>query len=114
MVSINSDSVQFQALINFDASTLTGTYTKITPTGGCTTALKCIFCYNSSSNLIFLSKDGVTDHFYIPPSSAEVFDLQTNASGSGSNTGFKQIAKGTDLWAKTTSNTSRLVVGGFN
>jgi hypothetical protein len=114
MPDADYQTVDFQPIINFDASTLTGTYTKITPTGGFTTTLKCIFGYNSSTSLILLSTDGVTDRFYIPPSSAEVFDLQTNADGYGGTVGLKQLKKGSDLWARTSSNTSRLLVGGFN
>lgn len=114
MVAADNQTVDFQPLINFDASSLTGSYQKITPTGGFTTSLKCIFGYNSSTSLIFLSTDGVTDRFYIPPSSAEVFDLQTNADGYGGRVGLKQLKIGQDLWAKTTSATDRLVIGGFN
>lgn len=110
----DNQTVDFQPLINFDASTLTGSYQKITPTGGFTTSLKCLFCYNSTTSLIFLSTDGVTDRFFIPPGTAEVLDLQTNADGYGGTIGLKQLKIGQDIWAKTTSGTDRLVMGGFN
>lgn len=109
----NYQTTRFLTLINFDASTLNGTYQLITPAGGFAQAVRIPFMYNSSSSLILFSTDGATDHFFIPPAAAQIFDLQTNNTGYSPGTGYYMLAQRTELYAKTTSGTDRLLIAGM-
>ena len=107
MSSVNK--VQFNSLTNFDASTLTGTYQSINGTGTSGPA-KAFKFYNSSTSLVVLSFDGTTDHDFVPPGSAFVFDGQANNEGSGGKRGHYFLSKGQIVYAKTSSDTDRLIM----
>ena len=112
MTSTNYNTVEREDLINFDASTLNASYQIISGAGSQNPA-KAFKIYNSSTSLIILSSDGVNDHDFIPPSSVFIFDVQANADGSGGKVGVWQIQKGEPIYAKTSSNTDRLLVASY-
>ena len=100
-------------LVNFDASTLNASFQQIngTPTSDPCVAFK---FYNSSANLVILSYDGVTDHDFVPPGGSFVLDCETNAEGFGDGAGgHKSLPAGTKVFAKTSSNTDRLIFVGY-
>jgi hypothetical protein len=105
-VSTDYNSLERETIINFDASTLTGTYQKISGSGF-TNPGKAFKIYNSSSSLVALSSNG------IPPTSLFIFDIQTNADGTGGRQGVWQLKKGEDIYARTISNTDRLLVASY-
>lgn len=100
-------------LINFDASTLTGTYQAIN--AGLPDPLVSFKMYNSSANLVFISNDGINDHDFVPPGGTFIFDSEANADGWGDgNGGHKEVPQGRIWYAKTSSNTDRLIVVGYH
>jgi hypothetical protein len=99
-------------LTNFDASTLNGTYQAINGTGTAKPLISFKF-YNSSTSLVIISYDGVNDHDFVPPGSSFIFDAQTNAEPDASSEGLKLLPEGTVVYAKTSSNTSRLLMAGY-
>lgn len=102
-----NDRVTMGELVNFDASTLTGTYQVIiTATDDPAIAFK---VGNTSDNLILFSYDGTTDHDFIQPGSAFIFDSQANAVPTASAPGRKMLKAGQKVWAKTSSATDRLL-----
>ena len=103
------NKIQFNTLTNFDASTLTGTYQAINGSGTEEPA-KAFKFYNSSTSLVIISFDGINDHDFVPPGSAFVFDGQANNTGSGGKTGRFFLSKGQIVYAKTSSNTDRLIM----
>ena len=108
----NFNTARFLPLINFDASTLTGSYQLVTPEGGFAQAVRIPLIYNSSTSLILFSTDGVTDRFFIPPSTTMVIDLQTNNAGWDRCPGYFMLRQHEELYARTSSNTSRLLIAG--
>jgi len=108
----SSNQLEFEPLVNFDASTLTGTYQVING-AGTTNPLIAFKFYNSSSNLIILSIDGSTAHDIVPPKSLYIFDAEANEDADGGLSGHKKLAKGTLVYAKTSSDTDRLVMVGY-
>ena len=103
----------FETLINFDASTLTGTFQAINGTGTGEPLVAFKF-YNSGSNLVIFTYNGVDEHDFVPPGGTFIFDVQTNAVGWGnSSSGYKALPAGTVISAKTSSNTDRLVMVGY-
>ena len=104
--------LSFDTLVNFDASTLTGTFQVINGSGT-GAPLKAFKFYNSSTSLIILSFNGVDDHDFVPPGGTYIFDAQSNADGYGGSDGHKQLAKITQVSAKTSSNTDRLIMAGY-
>ena len=104
-----SNRVEFE-LDNFDASTLNGTYQAINGTGTTDAAIAFKF-YNSSTSLVILSTNAVDDHDFVPPGGTFIFDAETNSSGSGNGAGgHKNLPVGTVWYAKTSSNTDRLLL----
>ena len=99
-------------LTNFDASTLNGTYQAINGTGT-EEPINAFKFYNSSSSLIIISYDGVTDHDFVPPSSIFIYDAQSNAEGVQNALGKKALRKLTVVYAKTSSDTDRLLMAGW-
>lgn len=104
--------LEFEDLVNFDASTLTGTYQAINGTGTSDACIAFKF-YNSSSSLVILSYDGVNDHDFVTPGGAFIFDAEANADGWGGSGGHKELHAGTIVYAKTSSNTDRLIMVGY-
>jgi len=111
-VSTDYNSLERETIINFDASTLTGSYQKISGSGF-TNPGKAFKIYNSSSSLVALSSNGIDDHDFVPPTSLFIFDIQTNADGTGGRQGVWQLKKGEDIYARTISNTDRLLVASY-
>ena len=100
----------FETLTNFDASTLTASYAPINALSGTVNEGAAFKFYNSSTSLIIISYDGVLDHDFIPPGSAFIFDAQSNSAGEGGSGGYKKLGAGTVVYAKTSSNTDRLMM----
>ena len=107
-----SNALQANSLINFDASTLSGTYQLVGTVGdGGAVVFK---VYNSGASLVFLSLDGTNDHDFVPPGSAYVIDCEANAEGWQGMEGHKSVRPGQRIWAKTSSNTDRLVFATYH
>ena len=110
----DSNRLEFETLVNFDASTLTGTFQAINGTGS-TNPFIAFKIYNSSTSLVILSYDGVTEHDFVPPGSWFIFDAETNADGWGDGSGgHKSLPVGTIVYAKNSSNTDRLMMVGYH
>lgn len=104
-----SNRVKFQ-LVNVDVSALTANYQPISVLGLSDAAISFKF-YNSSTNLILLSTNGVDDHDFVPPGGTFIFDAEANSSGWGNGAGgHKNLPEGTLWQAKTSSNTDRLLL----
>jgi hypothetical protein len=104
--------LQFEDLVNFDASTLTGSYQAINGSGS-STPFSVIKFYNSSSNLIIISYDGVTDQDFVPPGGSFILDIRANADDIRGTSNHKALKKGTVVYAKTSSNTDRLIMAAY-
>ena len=101
-------------IVNFDASTLNASFQQINT--GVETSAACIAFkfYNSSSNLIIISYNGVDDHDILPPNSSFIFDSEANSEGFGNGVGgHKSLPAGTKIFAKTSSDTDRLIFVGY-
>lgn len=105
----NSTALSMDALVNFDASTLTGSYQIINGSGTEEAAIAFKF-YNSSSSLILISYDGTNNHDFCPPGGTFIFDSQSNGGGYQGMVQIKRLPKGQQVWAKTSSNTDRLIM----
>lgn len=101
-------AVDFETLVNFDASTLTGSYQLISSASE--NPARTIFIYNTSTSLILFSLDGSTDKWFCPPSSGVAFDCQANADTTVGKVGHYMLRKGQALYAKTSSATDRLLI----
>ncbi len=109
----DSNRLDFETLINFDASTLTGTFQAINGSGSSDSFIA-FKIYNSSSNLIIFTYNGVDEHDFVPPGGTFIFDAQTNSDSSGNSAaGHKSLPAGTVVSAKTSSNTNRLLMVGY-
>jgi len=104
--------LEHEVLVNFDAATLTGVY-QIINGSGTAEPLIAFKVYNSSENLIILSYDGTNDHDFVPPGGTFIFDSQANADGFEGIRGYKKLPQGQKVWAKTSSNTNRLLFVGY-
>ncbi|NCN42679.1 hypothetical protein GW916_15690 [bacterium] len=107
-----SNRLQFEPLVNFDASTLNGTYQVINGTGT-ENALNIFKFYNSSTSLVLLSFNGTDDHDFVPPGGTYILDVETNADQIGGLDGTKKLPEGQLVYAKTSSNTDRLIFAGY-
>jgi len=104
----------FETLVNFDASTLTGTFQAINGTGTTDPCISFKF-YNSSTSLVIFSYDGVTEHDFVLPGGTFIFEAEANADGWGNGAGgHKSLHAGTIVSAKTSSNTDRLIMVGYH
>lgn len=108
----NGILAEHDTLVNFDASTLTGSYQAINGSGTGKPLVAFKF-YNSSTSLVLISYDGTTDHDFVTPGGSFVFDAQSNARGIEGKKGSNVLAEGQVVYAKTTSNTNRLVMAGY-
>lgn len=104
--------LQFEHLVNFDASTLTGAYQAINGAGS-SNPFSVIKFYNSSSNLIIISYDGVNDEDFVPPGGTFILDIRANADMVNGTSNHKGLHKGTIVYAKTSSNTDRLIMASY-
>jgi len=109
----NSNRLKFEPLVNFDASTLTGTYQAVNGSGFID-PLNIIKIYNSSTSLVLLSTDGATDEDFVPPGGTFIIDVEANADDNGQGVGHWSVPKGTVIYAKTSSNTDRLIIAGYH
>lgn len=109
---MSDPALNMETLVNFDASTLNGTFQVINGTG---TEEPCIAFkfYNSSASLVLISYDGVNPHDFVPPGGTFIFDSQTNATPDASRPGLKLLREGQRVWAATSSNTDRLIMAGY-
>ena len=100
-------------LVNFDASTLNASFQQIngTPTSDPCVAFK---FYNSSSNLVIISYNGVDSHDFVTAGGSFVIDSEANSDGVGNGSGgHKSLPAGTKIFAKTSSDTDRLIFVGY-
>lgn len=110
----DSNRLEFETLVNFDAGTLTGTFQAINGTGS-TNPFIAFKIYNSSTSLVILSYDGVEEHDFVPPGSSFIIDVESNSDGWGDGSGgHKSLPAGTIIHAKTSSNTDRLLLVGYH
>lgn len=96
-------------MINFDASTLTGTHQVINAANTAEAAFMVKF-YNSSTSLIALSFDGVNDNDFVPPGGAFILDIQGNADTDSGQPNHYQLKKGQLIYARTITAADRLLM----
>ena len=109
----DENRLTFETLSNFDGSTLTGAFQAINGAG---TVEPCVSfkMYNSGTSLVILSYNGVDEHDFVPPGGTFIFDAEANADGWGNGAGgHKSLHAGTIVYAKTSSNTDRLLFVGY-
>ena len=99
-------------IVNFDASTLNASFQQINAVAGTSDPCVAFKFYNSSANLVILSYNGLDDHDILPPNSSFIFDSEANSDGIGSG-GQKSLPAGTKIFAKTSSDTDRLIFVGY-
>ena len=104
--------LQFEDISNFDATTLNAAYQAINGSGS-TEPFSIIKFYNSSTSLILISYDGVTDQDFVPPGGSFILDIRANADDIRGTSNHKALKKGTVVYAKTSSNTDRLIMAAY-
>lgn len=107
--------LQCVSKMEFDPSTLTGTFVVINGPNGFGDTVKIWKMYNPSKTIsLEISLDGVTPHDFLPPGGTMIIDCQTNHYDGGSfGAGTLNVAKGQILYGRTAANDTFIQIIGY-
>lgn len=98
------------ALSVFDSSAMTGSYQLLSAAGGIPAACIMLRFVNDSTQDIFISYDGVTDHDFLPGITSFELNFQANAQPTPS---VSCMPLGTKIYVKGTAGAGFIYLSGY-